>query len=101
VELLSTMGLEKALRAQTADFSAMLNPDLLLPTPVNDIFSVASLTVEEGGVNTDAAAAPQAASPSEESVEITFDRPFLLAATDTQTGALLAMGWVNTVNESR
>ena len=101
VEILSTMGLSNALRAQTADFSAMLNPDLLLPTPINDIFSVASLTVSEGGINADTAAKPTTVEPSEESVDLVFDRPFLLAVTDTQTGVLLAMGWVNTVNESR
>ena len=44
---------------------------------------------------------PVPAESSEESVELTFDRPFLMAVTDTQTGVLLAMGWVNTVNESK
>ena len=79
----------------------MLNPDLVLPTPLNDVFSVAALTLTEGGVNLrdGQAAAPAAAEPSEESIELVFDRPFLAAVTDTQTGALLAVGWVNTVAE--
>ncbi len=88
-------------KGRVREISSMLNPDLLLPTPVNDLFSVASLTIAESGVNTDAQAVYQAGADTEESVEITFDRPFLMAVTDTQTGALLAMGWVNTVNESR
>ncbi|MGN1250216.1 MAG: serpin family protein [Candidatus Spyradocola sp.] len=100
-EILSSMGLDNALRAQNVDLTGMLNPDLLLPTPLNDIFSVAALTVSEGGVNLrdGQAAAPVEAEPSEESVELVFDRPFLAAVTDTQTGALLAVGWVNTVAE--
>ena len=95
------MGLDNALRAQNVDLTGMLNPDLLLPTPLNDIFSVAALTISEGGVNLrdGQTAAPVEAEPSEESVELVFDRPFLAAVTDTQTGALLAVGWVNTVAE--
>lgn len=100
-EILSTMGLSSALRAQTVDFSAMLNPDLTLPMPLNNIFSIGSMTVSENGVNTDATADPVVIEPTEESVEIAFDRPFMMAVTDTQSGALLAMGWVNTVNEAR
>ena len=100
-EILSSMGLDNALRAQNVDLTGMLNPDLLLPTPLNDIFSVAALTISEGGVNLrdGQTAAPVEAEPSEESVELVFDRPFLAAVTDTQTGALLAVGWVNTVSE--
>ena len=98
-DILTTMGLSTALRAQTVDFTGMLSDSLVLPTPLNDVFSVASLTISEGGVNVAEAGTPVAAEPSEESVELTFDRPFLLAVTDTQTGALLAMGWINTVSE--
>ncbi|MGI5884150.1 MAG: serpin family protein [Candidatus Spyradocola sp.] len=101
LEILTSMGLSTALRAQSVDFSGMLSPDLVLPTPLNDIFSVASLTVSESGINAEAGAEPVQADASEESVELTFDRPFLLAVTDTQTGVLLAMGWVNTVNEAK
>ena len=61
---------------------------------------MASLTISEGGINADTAQKPTTVEPSEESVDLIFDRPFLLAVTDTQTGVLLAMGWVNTVNES-
>ena len=100
-EILASMGLNNALRAQTVNLTGMLNPDLVLPTPLNDVFSVAALTLTEGGVNLrdGQAAAPAAAEPSEESIELVFDRPFLAAVTDTQTGALLAVGWVNTVAE--
>lgn len=102
-ELLSGMGLNNALRAQTVDLSGMLNPDLVLPTPINDIFSVGALTISENGINLRDAetAAPVVIEPSEESIELVFDRPFLMAVTDTQTGALLAMGWVNTVSAGR
>lgn len=101
LEILTSMGLNTTLRAQSVDLSGMLNSDLVLPTPLNDIFSVASLTVTESGINAEAGAEPVPAESSEESVELTFDRPFLMAVTDTQTGVLLAMGWVNTVNESK
>ena len=37
LEALSSMGLEKALRAQTVDFSGMLNPDLVLPLSLRHI----------------------------------------------------------------
>lgn len=100
-EILTSMGLNNALRAQTVDLQGMLNPDLVLPTPINDLFSVAALTFSEGGVNLrdGQASAPAAAASSEESIEMVFDRPFLAAVTDAQTGALLAMGWVTTVAE--
>ena len=101
LEILTSMGLNTTLRAQSVDLSGMLSSDLVLPTPLNDIFSVASLTVTESGINAEAGAEPVPAESSEESVELTFDRPFLMAVTDTQTGVLLAMGWVNTVNESK
>lgn len=100
-EILTSMGLNNALRAQTVDLQGMLNPDLVLPTPINDLFSVAALTFSEGGVNLrdGQTSAPAAAASSEESIEMVFDRPFLAAVTDAQTGALLAMGWVTTVAE--
>ena len=100
-EILASMGLNNALRAQTVELTGMLNPDLVLPTPVNDVFSVAALTFSEGGVNLrdGQTISPAAAEPSEESVELVFDHPFLAAVTDTQTGALLAVGWVTTVAE--
>ena len=101
LEILTSMGLNTTLRAQSVDLSGMLSSDLMLPTPLNDIFSVASLTVTESGINAEAGAEPVPAESSEESVELTFDRPFLMAVTDTQTGVLLAMGWLNTVNESK
>lgn len=41
----------------------MLSPDLVLPTPLNDIFSVASLTVTESGINAEAGAEPCRPSP--------------------------------------
>lgn len=101
LEALSSMGLEKALRAQTADFSGMLNPDLVLPTPINDVFSVCSLTLSENGLNTDAQPALQTAEPSEENIDLEFDHPFLMAVTDTQTGALLTLAWVNVTGDGR
>ena len=101
LEALSSMGLEKALRAQTADFSGMLNPDLVLPTPINDVFSVCSLTLSENGLNTDAQPALQTAEPSEENIDLEFDHPFLMAVTDTQTGALLTLAWVNVTGNGR
>lgn len=102
-EILSGMGLNSALRAQTVDLSAMLNPDLVLPTPLNDIFSVGALFVSESGINlrSEEDVTPAVTEPSEESIALTFDHPFLLAVTDTQTGALLAMGWVNSVSSGR
>lgn len=102
VETLSTMGLNKALRAQTVDFTAMLDPALVLPTPIRDLYSVAAINVSPAGLNLrDAAVEAVPAQPSEESVELVFDRPFLTAVTDTQTGAILAIGWVNQVGTGR
>ena len=98
---LLTERLEKALRAQTVDFSGMLNPDLVLPTPINDVFSVCSLTLSENGLNTDAQPALQTAEPSEENIDLEFDHPFLMAVTDTQTGALLTLAWVTVTGDGR
>ena len=96
------MGLNKALRAQTVDFTAMLDPALVLPTPIRDLYSVAAINVSPAGLNLrDAAVEAVPAQPSEESVELVFDRPFLAAVTDTQTGAILAIGWVNQVGTGR
>ena len=101
-EVLSTMGMTRALRAQTVDFSGMIDPALILPTPLNDFYSVASLSIGPSGINLRfEPSAPAASTPSEESVEIVFDRPFLMAVTDTNTGALLAMGWVNQAGSAR
>ena len=96
IELLPYMGLNTVLRAQTVNLSGMLDPALVLPTPINNVFSVGGLNIAPAGINpaADTAAAP-AGVPSEASIELTFDRPFMLAVTDAQTGALLVMGWVN------
>lgn len=101
-EALSTMGLSSALRAQTVDFSGMIDPALVLPTPLNDFYSVGSLAIGPNGINLRSAdSAPAASAPAEESIELVFDRPFMVAVTDTQTGALLTMGWVNQVGSGR
>ena len=101
-EVFSTMGLTRALRAQTVDFSGMIDPALVLPTPLNDLYSVGSLNIGPNGINLRSeASTPAASAPSEESVELVLDRPFMVAVTDTQTGALLVMGWVNQVGSGR
>lgn len=102
IELLPYMGLNTALRAQTVNLTGMLDPALILPTPINDVYSVGSLSITYSGINpvADFPTAPVGA-PSEESIELTFDRPFMLAVTDTHTGALLVMGWVNQAGTGR
>lgn len=107
IEILPYMGLNTALRAQTVNLTGMLDPALVLPTPINDVYSVGSLNISFLGINpiADRASVPNPNAPewtpSEESIELTFDRPFMVAVTDTQTGALLVMGWVNQVVTGR
>ncbi len=102
-EALILMGLNKTTRPQTANFAAMQDPALTLPAALSDVVSVGSLSIAENGINLrdNGNSAATAFPPSEESIELTFDRPFLVAVTDAQTGALLAFGCVNQVGSAR
>jgi len=97
-EVFADMGMSASLRAQTVNLEGILDESLILPTPISAVYSVGSLTVTEGGVNVRKGSGTAAQkTDSEETVEVTLDRPFMVAVTDTATAALLVLGWVNTL----
>ena len=98
-EILADMGMRAALRAQTVNLEGLLDESLLLPTPISSVYSVGTLAVSEHGVNVRENENVQIAQKqeSEETVEVEIDRPFMAAVTDSETGAVLVIGWVNSV----
>lgn len=93
VPVLRSLGMEEAFDPDVADFSAMTTEDRLF---VSDVVHEAFIAVDEAGTEAAAATAvvmDLTAAPAEP-VELTIDRPFLLAIRHTAAGALLFAGHV-------
>lgn len=92
-DLLASMGMTNAFDPSLADFSGMTTQEALF---ISHVIHQANISVDEKGteaaaataVSMDASAAPT--SP----FHITFDRPFLFALRDLDTGAVLFLGQV-------
>jgi len=92
--LLSALGMPTAFDDSRADFSGITTAERLF---ISEVIHQANIDVDEAG--TEAAAATAVivgvtGGPPPETVELRFDRPFLFALRDIETGALLFLGMV-------
>lgn len=97
-DVLQAMGMTTAFDADTADFSGMADIPPGTNLYIGAVLHKAFIAVDEKGTEAAAAtvvimAEATSAMPSEPLI-LTFDRPFIFAIRDTQTGALLFVGRV-------
>jgi serpin B len=91
-EVLSALGMPTAL-TDGADFSGIATAE---PLRISDVVHQANIDLDEDGTEAAAATAVVVAAGAApgEPVTLTFDRPFLFALRDTETGAILFLGRV-------
>jgi serpin B len=92
-DLLAAMGMPTAF-TDKADFSGITTEE---PLRVSDVIHQANIDVDESGTEAAAATAVIAvagAAPGTPPPSVVFDRPFLFALRDTETGAVLFLGRV-------
>ena len=93
-DTLSEMGMPDAFSPEDADFSGMTGNRELF---ISDVIHKAFVAVDEAGTEAAAATAVivgTTAAPTEPTVAVTIDRPFIFLIRDIQTGAILFVGRV-------
>jgi serpin B len=92
-DLLAGLGMPDAFDIDLADFSGMTTQE---PLYIAHVIHQANISVDEKGTEAVAATAVvmQAGSAPTEPFDIRFDRPFLFALRDLETGAILFLGQV-------
>jgi serpin B len=93
-DTLSEMGMSDAFSPVDADFSGMTGNRELF---ISDVIHKAFVAVDEAGTEAAAATAVivnTTSAPTEPTVEVTIDRPFIFLIRDIQTGAILFVGRV-------
>jgi serpin B len=92
-DLLAGMGMPAAFDANLADFSGMTTQEQLY---IGRVIHQANISVDEKGTEAAAATAVvmQASAAPADPFHITFDRPFIFALRDLETGAVLFLGQV-------
>jgi serpin B len=98
---LKTLGMNAAFDPTSADFGGITTEERLF---VADVIHVANITVDEQG--TEAAAVTvvvgeATSAPSEDPVELTFERPFVFVIRHVTTGAALFVGRVTDPTQTR
>jgi len=95
VDILKGMGIQKAFSGVEADFSAMLDIDII--AFISEVIQKSYISVDEAG--TEAAAVTvivlstsMGPMPNPEEVTMVIDRPFIFTITEQSTGAILFMG---------
>jgi serpin B len=92
-DLLAGMGMTAAFDPSLADFSGMTTQE---PLYISRVIHQANISVDEKGTEAAAATAVvmRAGAAPSEPFNIRFDRPFLFALRDTETGVVLFLGQV-------
>jgi Serine protease inhibitor len=92
-ELLAGMGMPAAFDPNVADFSGMTTQE---PLYIARVIHQANISVDEKGTEAAAATAVgmEAGAAPSEPFNIRFDRPFIFALRDLETGAVLFMGQI-------
>jgi len=93
-DLLSALGMPTAFDENAADFSGITTAERL---HISAVIHQANIDVDEAGTEAAAATAvigSVTGGPPPEKVELRFDRPFLFALRDIETGAVLFLGAV-------
>lgn len=94
-ELLSAMGMPTAFDEKAADFSGITSAELL---HISAVVHQATIDVDEAGTEAAAATAVIGSTlsglPRPEELKLRFDRPFVFALRDIETGAVLFLGTV-------
>jgi len=98
-ELLSKMGLQ-SLFSQSADFSRMSDTKLTIDSGVHEAYISVDENGTEGAAATGFAGKAMASfEPEEPSTQFKADHPFLYAVVHKQTGAIVFLGKVNSIDK--